>query len=278
MPEPFDRFIDEDLGRRGDATTAAVLGTLGRRRVAAAMVARQRLVVAGLLEAAHVFERFNVRATLLVAEGEWVAKGGHVARVEGPAAGVLGAERLALNFVGRMSGIATTTRRLQSRVERVNPSCRVCATRKTTPGFRAFEKRAVVLGGGDPHRYGLYDAVLVKDNHLALGVTVAQAVARARKKFPELPVQVEVENVDQGVEAARARAHWILIDNQTPTMARRIAKAARAANSRVRVECSGGLRASTVEKYAAFSDRLSLGLLTQGAASADVGLDVYENA
>jgi nicotinate-nucleotide pyrophosphorylase (carboxylating) len=272
--DDLDRFFHEDLGVRGDLTTRALFGR-ATRVVRARVFARERLVAAGLLEAAEAFGHLRVQARPARVEGTWAPAGATLLDVRGPLAGVLAAERLALNLLGRMSGIATQTRRLQDRVARVNPACRVAATRKTTPGFRLYEKRAVALGGGDPHRYGLYDAILIKDNHLdALAGDVARAVQRALAARPRVPIQVEVGSAAQARAAARAGAQWILIDNQTAAAARRIAAAARATNPHVRIECSGGLTPARLTAYAPFSDRLSLGGLTHSAQSANVSLEL----
>lgn len=269
----LDRFVREDLGVRGDVTTRAVLGA-ARRPVRARVLARERLVAAGLVEAREVFERFRVRARLRAREGRWVPPGATLLEVRGPAAGVLAAERLALNIAGRMSGIASETRRIQDAVARVNPMCRVAATRKTTPGFRLYEKRAVALGGGDPHRYGLYDAILIKDNHLALVGDARRAVERARRTRPRLPVEIEVSTRRDAVSAARAGADWLLIDNLPPPEARRVAAAARRARPGVRIECSGGITPRRVAAYAAFADRVSMGRITHSARGADVSLEI----
>lgn len=270
----LDRFVREDLGRRGDVTTQRIFGR-ARIRARAVAYAREPVVAAGLAEASAVFARFGARAAAVPREGAWVRRGAPLLRIQGPLPAILGAERLALNILGRMCGIATATRRLVERVRRTNPRCRVAATRKTTPGFRRFEKRAVVVGGGEPHRMGLFDQVLIKDNHLdALGGDVAEAVRRARRGRPRLVVEVEVRSAAQARAAAEAGADWILVDNATPSAAARIAAAARRVRPKVRIEISGGLRPENVARYALVADRLSVGALTHSARSADVTLDL----
>lgn len=271
--DDLDRFLAEDLGERGDVTTRALVPEGAHLR--AALRAREAGVAAGLTEAALVFERFGVGVDRRVQDGDAFAADATLLVVDGPARGVLVAERLALNLVGRMSGIATTTRRLQDVVARANPRCRVAATRKTTPGFRAYEKKAVALGGGDPHRAGLHDAFLVKDNHLAL-VGPADAVRRCRALAPDLPVEVEADTLADAVAAAEAGADMVLLDNMSPADAAAAAAAVRAAAPACRIEVSGGLIETTLAAYAPFADRLSLGALTHSAASLDVGLDVLE--
>lgn len=270
----LERFLREDLGRRGDVTTTRLLGN---RPIPAQarLYAREDVVAAGIRESAAVFERLGGKVTRSAAEGTLVRAGESLMVVRGSVQSILTGERLALNILSRMCGIASTTRRLASKVRAVNPKCMVAATRKTTPGFRAHEKRAVEIGGGDPHRSGLFDQVLIKDNHLAaLEGDVALAVHRGRKGTVRLPVEVEVSNVQDAESAARAGADWILIDNVSPMMARRIADAARAIRPALKIEVSGGLSEKNVRRYAPFADRLSLGMLTHSARSADVTLDL----
>lgn len=269
----LDRFLKEDFGAAGDVTTRALFGR-GTRRMRARISTRERLVVAGLAEAQAVFDRLGVASKPRVVEGRWVSAGTRLLDLNGPLAGILAGERLALNFLGRMSGIATATRRLQDRVARVNPAARVAGTRKTTPGFRVYEKRAIALGGGDPHRHGLYDGLLIKDNHVAAAGSVRAAVKRARRSRPRFPIEVEVSTKAQALEAARTGADWILIDNQSPAAAQRIATAARRIHPNLHIEVSGGLQPRDLARFARFADRLSLGRLTHSARSADVTLDL----
>lgn len=272
MDEDLHRFLAEDLAKRGDVTTRALVRDGARLR--AVVRAREAGVAAGLAEASQVFAHLGVKVEHRARDGDAFAAGADLLVVDGPAAGVLVAERLALNLVGRMSGIATTTRRLQDKVAAINPRCRVAATRKTTPGFRAYEKKAVAFGGGDPHRAGLHDAFLVKDNHLALVPDPAEAVRRCRALHPALLVEVEADTLAQAVAAARAGADMVLLDNMTPVDAEAAARAVRAAAPRCRIEVSGGLTEENLLAYAPFADRLSLGALTHSARSLDVGLDV----
>lgn len=269
--DDLERFLAEDLGGRGDVTTAALARGA---RVRANVVAREPGVAAGLAEASLVFAKLGVKVEHRVEDGERFDAGAVLLVVDGPAEGVLAAERLALNLVGRMSGIATVTRALQDRVSSMNPRCRVAATRKTTPGFRAFEKKAVVLGGGHPHRAGLFDAFLVKDNHLRLVADPAEAVRLCRAADPALPLEVEADTLEQAVAAAKAGADAVLLDNMGPETAAAAARAVRAVNPKCLIEVSGGLSYDTCAVYAPFADRLSLGALTHSPRSLDVGLDV----
>ncbi|HVL49173.1 MAG TPA: carboxylating nicotinate-nucleotide diphosphorylase [Candidatus Thermoplasmatota archaeon] len=265
------RFLEEDLADAGDITSLATLPA--DLPAEAIILARGDIVVAGVEEAVAVFERLGVSCDVLSADGARVSAGARILAVEGAARAILAGERLALNLLMRMSGIATLTSEIQRRVAAVNPACRVAATRKTTPGFRAYEKRAVALGGGEPHRSGLHDAFLVKDNHRAF-LGVAEAVRRCRAYDPAKTVEVEVESLEDAVAAAAAGADWILIDNQTPEVAEAWAKAARAAKPDLKVEVSGGLTPENAHLAARAADRVSLGWLTHSPRAADLTLEM----
>jgi nicotinate-nucleotide pyrophosphorylase (carboxylating) len=264
-------YLDEDLGSdRRDATSEALFPP--SHRGAARMVARERALVSGLRHAVEVFGRLGAAATVLAPDGQWAEPGAAVLRVEGPTRAILAGERLALNIVGRMSGIASLTRSLQEGLARACSAARVAGTRKTTPGFRAFEKEAIAAGGGEPHRMGLFDAVLLKDNHLAAAGSVAAAVRKAKAANAGLSVECEVESLEDARAAAGAGADWLLIDNQAPEVGKRWAEALWADFPALKVEASGGIRPETVAEYG-WADRISLGWLTQKAPAKDFGLD-----
>jgi nicotinate-nucleotide pyrophosphorylase (carboxylating) len=269
MDDDLRRFLAEDVGD-GDITTQAVGPDA---RFEGAVVARAACVVCGLAEASAVFAELGAKVEHLARDGDRVAPGTVVLRVRGPARAVLTGERLALNLLMRMSGIATATRALQDKVRAKNPACRVTATRKTTPGFRRFEKRAVEVGGGDPNRFGLHDAFLVKDNHLLVDADINAVVARCRALAPGKMVQVEADRPEQAFEAARAGADSVLLDNFAPELARATYKRLKAEFPRVMVEVSGGVTPANVEQYADAADRISLGWLTHSAPAVDFGLD-----
>jgi len=274
MDDDLRRFVAEDVGA-GDITTQAVGPDA---RFDGAVVARAPCVVCGLAEASAVFAELGAKVERLARDGDRVGAGAVVLRVRGPARAVLTGERLALNLLMRMSGIATATRALQDKVATRNPACRVAATRKTTPGFRRFEKRAVEVGGGDPHRAGLWDAFLVKDNHLLVDGDVKAVVARCRRLDASKLVQVEADAPEQAFEAARAGADAVLLDNFAPELARATYKRLKAEFPRVMVEVSGGVTPANVEQYADAADRISLGWLTHSAPAVDFGLDVDARA
>lgn len=268
------RFLEEDLGKDGDITTRAVVppGT----RIRATMRARESCVVAGLAEASDVFAHLGAKVEHVAKDGVHVGAGAELLHVTGPAASVLAGERVALNLVQRMSGVATLTRTLQDRVAATNPRCKIAATRKTTPGFRKFEKRAVEIGGGDPHRLGLFDAFLIKDNHLAAAPDIKAAVARCRALDATKFLQVEADAPAQAFAAAEAGADAVLLDNFEPARARETYHVIKAKWPRVMVEVSGGIRPETIMDYAGAADRISVGFLTHSARAIDIGLDVVE--
>lgn len=272
LDEDLLRYLAEDVGA-GDVTTQALDPW---RRLVGDVVARRACVASGLAEASAVLAHLGAKVEHLARDGDRVPAGTVVLRVHGPASAVLTGERLALNLLMRMSGIATLTRELQDKVAAVNPSCRVAATRKTTPGFRRFEKRAVEAGGGDPHRFGLHDAFLVKDNHLLAVPDVAEAVRRCRALDPTKFLQVEADRPEQAWAAAEAGADAVLLDNFPPADARRLYRELKARYPHLLVEASGGITPANVAEYADAADRISLGYLTHSAAAVDYGLDVRE--
>jgi len=266
-----ERFIREDLGR-GDRTSKLVLkGETGIGRI----IAKERGILAGIPEACAVFRLLGARPRPLRKDGAEVVPGLPVLEIRGAAWALLAGERLALNFLMQMSGIATATAALVRRVHAVNPGAEVAATRKTTPGFRTFEKRAVTIGGGVPHRMRLDSAILIKDNHIRAVGSLEEALKRAlARRSRREPIEVEVERAAEAARAARLGADWLLLDNMTPREARKAAEAARAVRPQIRIEISGGLTERTIAKYAAFADRLSVGALTHSAKSLDFSMEL----
>ena len=266
--------LEEDLGEHGaDVTTAAVVDPdlMGE----AVIVARKPGVISGMHAAAKVFELVNLgllppcRFDALVADGARVVTGDEVARVNGPLASILTAERTALNFLQRLSGIATITRRYAD-VLSDYPNVTLLDTRKTTPGLRFLERAAVLAGGGHNHRDGLWDAILIKDNHVAAAGGVTEAITRARRA--RMPVEVEVDTLDQLREALDAGAEMVLLDNMSAEL---MQKAVEMTAGRARLEASGGM---TVEGAVAAAktgvDRISVGALTHSAQALDLSLEV----
>jgi len=268
----IEEYLQEDVGD-GDITTLALIGNeTGTARV----MANEDGIVAGLEQAMEVFQHLGLKVTLLTRDGEPVSAGANIMSVEGPLRSILTGERLALNLLMRMSGIATATYNVVRACRERNPDIRVAATRKTTPGFRHFEKRAVVLGGGDPHRNRLDDAILIKDNHLAVVGSIAEAVRRARNVSFTKKVEVEVESLDEAEEAARAGADIILLDNMGPNEAGRCAEAVRRIDPRIVIEASGNITPENAPNYAENVDVISLGWITHSAKAMHFSLDVLE--
>ncbi len=268
----LERALAEDLGS-GDATSAAVLAA--QARAAAVLEAREALVVCGLPLAQAAFEAVEpaLRCEPARGEGDRVAPGTPLLRVEGPTRGVLAAERTALNFVARLAGIATLTRRFVEAV--AGTGVEILDTRKTLPGWRVLDKYAVATGGGRNHRFGLYDAILIKDNHIAAAGGVGAAVKAARATAAgHLALQVEVESEAQAAEAIEAGARLLLLDNQSPAQLRRLADRFR---TEAVLEASGGITLANVREVAETGvHRISIGALTHSAPSVDVALELRD--
>ncbi len=277
--EEVRRFLREDIGT-GDITTEWCLPP--GVRASGAIVARQACVLAGLPIAGAVFSQLDasVRADALVADGCAVEAGTRVMRLAGPAAALLSGERLALNVLQRLSGIATITRRYADAVTGTGAS--VSDTRKTTPGLRLFEKYAVRMGGGRNHRVGLYDAVLIKDNHVeAAGGVAAALKSVAERRTRDVVVQVEVDSLEQLAEALDAGAAAILLDNMSPAMTARAVAIVRErqGGEDIWIESSGGITLQNVREYAAAGvNTVSVGALTHSAPSVDLALDFDSEA
>ncbi len=281
-PDSYIRLIDlalsEDIGD-GDATSLAVVpeDCLWSAR----MISRQPLVVAGLEVAREVFRRVDVALAVVlhVKDGDFVPAGAPLLSVTGAARSILSSERVALNFVGRLCGIASLTRAYVEALKGL--PCQILDTRKTTSGWRALEKHAVVCGGGVNHRSGLFDMAMIKDNHLAVLTgspkeRIAAAVARVRQNFPALRVEVEADTVEQALGAVEAGADVVLLDNMN---VERLREAVAAVAGRAETEASGGVTLDNLRAVAATGvDFVSVGALTHSAPVADIALDIVEPA
>lgn len=266
----IDLALDEDAGL-GDLTSRAIFAPTHRSR--GHIEAAQDLVVCGLEVAARVFTRVDpaLKVRLVARDGDRIKPGGIVLRVAGPTASLLTAERTALNFLQRLSGIATQARRFADAV--AGTRTRIVDTRKTTPGWRALEKYAVRCGGCVNHRSSLGEHVLIKDNHIAAAGSLARAVARCRTAAPHCAkIEVEAKTTAEVRAALAARADVILLDNMTPAQ---VAAAVRLIAGRATVEVSGGVRFDTLRDYAQPGvDVISIGALTHSAPAADLSLTV----
>ena len=265
--------LAEDVGT-GDVTTLATVAESATAR--AVMAAREPLVVAGLAVAEAVFQELSglIEFHRLIEDGQPVGTGSHILGLSGPARAILTGERVALNFLQRLSGVATLTARFVEAVQ--GTQAKILDTRKTTPGLRLLEKYAVKCGGGANHRLGLFDRVLIKDNHLAalrgeLPNAIGAAVSRSRKQWPQLQVEVEADTLEQVQQAVEARADIILLDNMTPDQLR---AAVQWVAGRAKTEASGRVNLQTVRAIALTGvDFISVGAVTHSAPAVDIGLD-----
>ena len=271
MRSKYAEYLREDIGS-GDVTTDLLIppDSRGIGRI----TAKESGVLAGAMEAADVFAELGAAPERTIDEGATVAEGDVVLIVRGPTKALLTGERLALNFLMRMSGIATVTNDLLARCRRTNPGVRIAATRKTTPGFREFEKRAVTIGGGDPHRFGLDDAILIKDNHIAVAGGVREALRSAKRASFTKKVEIEVETEEDAVVAVEEGADIVMLDNFDPEDARNVAEGLRRRKPDVVIEISGGITPDNVERFASFADIISLGWLTHSIRSIDFSMTV----
>jgi nicotinate-nucleotide pyrophosphorylase (carboxylating) len=266
--------IEEDLGR-GDVTTDSLL--LEETAAEGRILAREELVVCGLELTEYIFARVGPELTLsiLVADGEEVSDGAELILVNGPAAAMLMVERTALNFLQRLSGVATTTRRYVKLVSSTGAKARVVDTRKTLPGWRILDKWAVRCGGGGNHRVDLGSGVLIKDNHIAACGSVWEAIKRAQRLAPHtLRIEVEVSNLAQLDEALDAGADIIMLDNMNEDQ---LAQAVQHADGRALLEASGGINRESVAAVALTGvDLVSVGRLTHSARSVDISMEIIE--
>jgi nicotinate-nucleotide pyrophosphorylase (carboxylating) len=268
--------LEEDVGL-GDVTTLATVPAEARSN--AVMAAREDLVIAGLAFAKEAFQQISldISFTNELQDGALATRGSVLLKISGPARAILTAERVALNFVQRLSGVATATRKFVDAIH--GTGAKILDTRKTTPGWRSFEKYAVRCGGGENHRIGLFDMVLIKDNHLAAlrgekPNAIAAAISKARSLYPNLKIEAEADTLEQVAQAAAARADIILLDNMSLDQLR---EAVRIVAGGAKTEASGGVSLETVRAIAETGvDYISVGAITHSARAADIGLDFIE--
>lgn len=268
-------FLAEDI-KNSDITSEMLLS---EKKARAIIIGKQDCVIAGLEEAIEIFSYLGLDVKTDAGDGIKAFKGDVILTIEGRAKDILAGERLALNFLGRMSGIATETRKLVDKCRKINPEVKIAATRKTTPGFREFEKKAVVLGGGEPHRYRLDDAFLIKDNHLKLLPSIEEAVLRAKKsEYAQKgkKVEIEVESLEDAVKAVKAGADIVMLDNMGSKDAKEAYIKIKGTNRDVIVEISGGVTPDNIEEYAEHADMISLGYLTHSIKAVDFSLEITE--
>lgn len=264
--------LREDVGR-GDVTSAALIPA--RSRASADLITRQPCTVAGAGLAAAIFRMLDkrLRVRIFLEDGRRARVGQCILRVSGPARSILTAERVALNFIQRLSGIATLTTAFVRAAKHRN--CAILDTRKTTPGLRRLEKYAVLCGGGRNHRMGLYDMILIKDNHRMFWKgegRLGECVRAARRAYPRLPVEIEVETEAEMRDALAGRPDWILLDNMRPA---RMARCAKIARGKCKLEASGGIDLGNIRRVAQTGvDAISIGRLTHSAPAIDMSLEI----
>ena len=276
LEDALRSFLAEDLGH-GDITTNALIDPV--RKAVGQVICNDPAVIAGLDEARILLRLVGCQADSQVEDGERVKSGSRLLRITGPASSLLKIERTLLNLLSHMSGVATATAELVE-IARKNSGgrVRIACTRKTLPGLRYFEKKAVELGGGDTHRMRLDDAVLIKDNHLALGPSLAKSVQTARSKVSfTKKIEVEVTLPAQAVEAAVAGADIILLDNMKPDTVRKtvILLKEKGLRDRIILEASGGIRKENLSSYVKTGvDVISVGAITHSARSIDISMEI----
>lgn len=266
----LEQYLHEDIGF-GDITSDTLFDDETTRAV---ITSKNDCVVAGLDELEKLFKLFCLEVEVLVKDGNFIKKGTQVLKVNGEARAILKCERLGLNILMRMSGIATETNVLVNKCRKINPEIKIAATRKTTPGFRYYEKSAVVIGGGEAHRYQLSDAVMIKDNHLKIIGSIEKAMEKVNRIRFNKKIEVEVKTRDEALQAAELGADIIMLDNMMPEQVRLISSELKKQRPELILEISGGITPENIEKYAPYADVISLGWLTHSAPAKDFSLDV----
>ena len=264
----IERFLLEDIGR-GDLTAELIPNKVRQ----ASIVCENDAVVAGIEEACAVFELLGVEAHPVVKDGDRLKAGDRILSIAGPARGIITAERTALNFLMRMSGIATATAEAAELLGK-DSGTKVCGTRKTTPGFRKYEKKAIRLGGGAEHRFGLYDMILIKDNHIRACGSVENAMIAAKNSHFHVKVEIEVGSLEDAVTVAKMGADIIMADNMGPEEVRDLRDAVKKVAPHVLVEASGDITLENIADYAGCADLVSMGSLTHSVTAVQFSLDL----
>ena len=269
------QLLNDDIGQ-GDITTATLIPA--DLRVEAMVITKEDGVAAGIMEVTILGESLGLSAKPLVADGDEVKKGRVLITFSGDARTILSFERTALNLVSRMSGIATATRRLSKKLEKAHLNTRIAATRKTAPGLLYFDKKAVSLGGGDPHRFHLDDMILIKDNHLTLSKNIETAVKQTKQKASfSKKIEVEVTSVADALKAAKAGADIVMLDNFSPKKIKETIEELKklGLSEKILTEASGGITEQNLEKYAQTQvNIISLGELTHSTKALDISMEI----
>lgn len=270
--ETIKEFLAEDVGG-GDLTSDLLLSN---EEATGCIIARENCVLAGLEEAKEVFRNLELSVESSVFDGKRITQNTEVLRTKGLAKSILTGERLALNFLMRMSGIATATRELVELCRKVDPDVRIACTRKTTPGFRFYEKKAVIIGGGDAHRHGLFDSILIKDNHIKIVGSIEEAIARAKRGSFTKKLEIEVGSTEDAMKAVRAGADIIMLDNMSPAAVEEAFNKIKNTNRNIMVEVSGGITPNNIMGYAPNANVISLGWITHSVRSINFNLDIMD--
>ena len=266
-------FLEEDVGS-GDITAEIFLDDrVGKGTI----LCEEKAVVAGLEEATEIFRLLGVTAHSHVSDGDRVVKGTKVMTLEGSVKGMLTGERTALNFIMRMSGISTMTSDLTAIIRTKDPDAKIAGTRKTTPGFRIFEKKAIALGGGWPHRNGLYDMVMIKDNHIAAMGGVSEVLGKMDSVPEGMKIDIEVTSVEDGVIAATHGADIIMADHMSPADTKLLKEKVKTINPDILIEVSGNITADNIAEYAGCADIISIGALTHSVKAIHFSMDLEAN-
>jgi nicotinate-nucleotide pyrophosphorylase (carboxylating) len=274
IEEKLRQILSEDIGQ-SDVTSAAIVPS--DLTASGVVVAKETGIVAGIEEIMTLAEMLELKIKTDVAEGEEIKKGQIVMKISGNAQNILSVERTMLNLLSRMSGIATATKRLAEKLKKVNSKAKIAATRKTAPGLLYFDKKAVLAGGGDPHRLHLDDMILVKDNHTAIVGGVEEAVKRAKQNCSfSKKVEVEVANVADALKAVEAGADIVMLDNFSPKQVTETAEELKKAGfGKAILEVSGGITEQNIMEYASTHvDFISVGTLTHSVKALDMSLEI----
>ncbi len=267
MKKVLEDWLAEDVGK-GDFTSQAVVENAPCK----ALVTGGPGIISGLQLCKELLAQSNIKFETSFDDGDTIASEISIFKLEGNAHDILKTERLLLNILSHLSGIATFTNSVVKEAKKANPNVEILATRKTIPGLRVFEKEAVMHGGGKTHRLRLDDAILIKDNHLKLA-NIYDAVSQSRLKFPDLMIEVEADTPEQAVEAAKADADRVMLDNFTPELARTTIERLKQISD-IEIEISGGINLENIKEYSPYSDLISLSGLTMSAPPVDFSLHV----
>lgn len=275
LEEKLRKFVEEDVGH-GDITTSGVVpkGTT----VEAEIIAKEKGTIAGIEEATILAESFGLKTKPLITDGQKVREKTPTMHLEGDAAALLSIERTLLNLLSRMSGIATATNLLVEKIHKAGYQTRVASTRKIAPGLACFDKKAVMIGGGDPHRWGLDDMILIKDNHIAIAGDITEAVKRVRKDVSfSKKIEAEATRIDDVLEATQSGVDIIMLDNFSPKQAKEAVRLLekKQLRTKVLIEASGGIDEQNILEYAkAGVDTVSVGEITHSPRALDLSLEI----